>query len=1556
MQTVKRAIGAEGKKLEATDYGTGRPTEQTGEEYFLQNNCVQNFRSLQMVCTFLCIETHPPCFLPSSPLVLSHVRCERFTQLLCTFEGVVKKSSWYVTAGGPRRSDIPTCGRSQDQPCHDLKTVMDRLHAGDTVVLVQTDEQCAGYTKPHSSATHPGIKNNETNDKDSASTKQRNKDSSCFQEASFKVPFELKSARSTALAAAPATIRLISARPENLLGVSMKNTLFIQTNVEIVGAVVHVVNSTFENSFLSLSNSVNSSAAVISQCSFFADNGLITKTLLLVEGTWNRLVISESNLAAKAGNRNAALGLVQCAIEEVAVVDTMFSDCSAALTGPVRPPSTVDHGDFDATSLLSHLHPLSTAMNQSSFHIRLNRVHIASSKFMNNVQSLSLSEMSVRHLYVFDCLFKQNGPQPRNPFTEYNSSSPLAQFSQGIHLCSPVLQASNTTVTIVNTSVEGNTASCGAGLVQLSFANVTIAHSLFHLNSAGSSEHKGIVVVEHGEVLLKHCMFVENTGVLHLLESVDATMDNCTFQNNTESKDSEFHGFIIIARQSEVVMRHCKLIGNVGKVLHVYDSFAVTFEHCLVSKHSAQDGNVFELYNNVAITFENCTFDHNEASDENIVHMELCTVVFLVHCAVKFNSAPSGATLFIAQGVDMTITHSLFVKNRALAGAVLDAADVTALTVRFSHFESNHAVDAGCVLAYGTNITVDRCHFVDNEAADTAGVLHLQEAVVRVFSSTFRGNAAASTGGVVHFDGQEKAIAFYNSSFARNTAARGAVLFCALAVVSNCIFELNDGPTIILDSDLLLQNSFFSNRKASTAPVPLSLIEDSTFRNNTMSSKSVLYFTNPVSLRNIVICSAPGHSQAVGILSTVDIYLLNVSIQGLLQVATLSGLQRNKTITHDHQILSIVCPDFTEPTIVLDQTGHLTITGEYACKYCKSGYYVGDRRMINVMHDGYVNVGDASTDCNQFLYFGVSFLLCHSKIQGNCLACPHGSDCNSGLIALPNYWGRTVEGDVVLLVRCPYGYCCQVAPCVGIDSCAAGRHGDLCGQCQPGFTEAFLSTECTHNAECRHSWFFFVYVCWILVLSFTVISLNDTRILFDNCFTKLKSTLRHSTRHSSSLDMPSTSQPQKTHENHQSHPVEENNRLSKRKGLFLIKKPEPTLNDSHVSDHKYIQIILFYLQDASLMQIDLPKNTPSGSNLQESLFEMSQLTLKMFHFGKTMCVWPDIGPVGKLLLQNMTGPCVLALLLILYLTVVSVSWFSTRVASIRQFWYIRLAPAAIFVLLLFFQKMASVSMSLIYCVNIGERHLLFIDGTVACYQPWQYGVFLFIFMWVIPFCVVLIFGPGLLADRHIQPSEFFLGTAFPLIFLFYWLYKHVTHKTPAATGESTVWHSEMVEALSKSFKDISLVRVGPICWIGVIKTRRLILVIIFAFTSNLLWRLGLMIGVNLFALYLHTNIHPYQDNMANQAFSVSLMATVLIGLINLSRATVVESLVDLQNVSTMIAGLEAVTDVVMLWAPVAVLCTYVIVKVAGRIAAKFVKPKKIEGEVDIALNDTERVA
>ena len=98
-------------------------------------------------------------------------------------------------------------------------------------------------------------------------------------------------------------------------------------------------------------------------------------------------------------------------------------------------------------------------------------------------------------------------------------------------------------------------------------------------------------------------------------------------------------------------------------------------------------------------------------------------------------------------------------------------------------------------------------------------------------------------------------------------------------------------------------------------------------------------------------------------------------------------------------------------------------------------------------------------------------------IEPNYSLCPVGANCTKTITVLPNCWGYNDHSNMVTMIRCPNGYCCQVdKTCKEIDSCNTSRTGPLCGKCRANWTESLFSPECLLIEICPAAEILVLYV------------------------------------------------------------------------------------------------------------------------------------------------------------------------------------------------------------------------------------------------------------------------------------------------------------------------------------------------------------------------------------------------------------------------------------------------------------------------------------------------
>ena len=298
----------------------------------------------------------------------------------------------------------------------------------------------------------------------------------------------------------------------------------------------------------------------------------------------------------------------------------------------------------------------------------------------------------------------------------------------------------------------------------------------------------------------------------------------------------------------------------------------------------------------------------------------------------------------------------------------------------------------------------------------------------------------------------------------------------------------------------------------------------------------------------------------------------------------------------------------------------------------------------------------------------------------NCHPCPYGGRCLNGISAVPNFWGYvTGAGDSVRFQGCPRGYCCATAgDCHGIDVCRRDRVGDLCGECQPGFSEAIFTAECVPNVDCNPSIGWPVMLCSGILCFVFLLFQRDIRELMFSRFGSLtiaadkqaKSTSAHAPEHclEDTAALPGRSEtrgvdPSPLLDAHDKadqpgsvefkfqediHPeiTDTEEREPLRQQEVLQTPPSASSSSSPPPDKgvSFLIIIFFYFQDAQLLHIKTvfaSSEQHAVTIFREFLAGLFRFQVEIFQFMGHFCFLADLTPVKKMVVNVAFVPYIL---------------------------------------------------------------------------------------------------------------------------------------------------------------------------------------------------------------------------------------------------------------------------------------------------------------------------
>ncbi len=628
-------------------------------------------------------------------------------------------------------------------------------------------------------------------------------------------------------------------------------------------------------------------------------------------------------------------------------------------------------------------------------------------------------------------------------------------------------------------------------------------------------------------------------------------------------------------------------------------------------------------------------------------HVTVLMSEFIFNRAVQ-----DGGVAYTKENSTITFLESYFTSNKAHYGGVSSAEVGSSITFNMSTCTNNRAGHSGGVIyAFESSFaTIAASTIINSTAGDEGGVVSSLEDSFVIFSeSLFTANSAeyffsnrADIGSPLFVDG-ESSLYLFDSKMTKSVAMQhGAGVFAVNShlVIQTVCFENNKGTVIISQGE--------------PKSAKFSKIENCTFSNNKQSNSSfgADIFSSSIKLKQLTIRKQWSDQKSPSITVIDEAVISSISVfleQGLPStIVTFTKLLWTTSVSNIQ--IDVHCPPLLKPTMKYVSTTNDFVTHvKIDCGMCPLGYYVGNRSISTYLTRQPSIHAKCRVQRTEYLKETI-YAICGSDFAGKCHKCPHGANCSSVIRALPQYWGEETPNSLISVVRCPSGYCCEKSPCPYMSSCADYREGKLCGRCRTGFSEAFLSPVCVENSRSIHLWFLWCYILWIVCAAIGIFVMKDIKDLFNNIKGRLQ-TLSHMF----SLEK-------------HSHQGEENDRTIEydeeereltdqpsiviRKGLWKVTKlSQSEQEEAHSSMLKYVQIILFYIQDATLLQVDLPMAaTDEHSGFTKRLLSMSHWTIEAVNFGQTLRFTNNLTPVTKLILQNIAGPSVLFLYFLLYLS------------------------------------------------------------------------------------------------------------------------------------------------------------------------------------------------------------------------------------------------------------------------------------------------------------------
>ena len=324
------------------------------------------------------------------------------------------------------------------------------------------------------------------------------------------------------------------------------------------------------------------------------------------------------------------------------------------------------------------------------------------------------------------------------------------------------------------------------------------------------------------------------------------------------------------------------------------------------------------------------------------------------------------------------------------------------------------------------------------------------------------------------------------------------------------------------------------------------------------------------------------------------------------------------------------------------------------------------------------------------------------------------------------------------MLRCPEGYCCQDdETCKGIDSCSSNRTGMLCGSCISNWTVSLFLSSCILAKNCNAKLIIFLYILAVIVYTTVLVTFDNiknkcirvTKGIFKNLKNKFKG---------------KSKQPRNKQKDDE--------------------KEEEGSKDN-TDDMKYIQILFYYVQDASLFKIQVPGKDLTDESIVIKILKFSpEALITLYNRVVNICFIEASTTVTKVLFKIFFGPCVMFFLLIIYAIQEPLSRY--MISHLRTFQSLRssLMRAFLLVVLFSYQQIVIGAFQLVQCVEIGDRKVLYIQSDIAC--NWQYPMKFYIEIYIcttiVPIFFVLSHAALYVKDKNMSIMTFVMACIFPL--------------------------------------------------------------------------------------------------------------------------------------------------------------------------------------------------
>ena len=816
------------------------------------------------------------------------------------------------------------------------------------------------------------------------------------------------------------------------------------------------------------------------------------------------------------------------------------------------------------------------------------------------------------------------------------------------------------------------------------------------------------------------------------------------------------------------------------------------------------------------------------------------------------------------------------------------------------------------------NVRFKGCRFFGNSATDAGGALYIEGVdSVQINHCTFEENVAKD-GGAVLIAGSTN-VSLYNDSFIKNQATGKS---------NGSKFGVG-GAVHILDGDLLLTECTFNDNKARyqgqaihATGMTQAYITFSKFLTSTpfpdAAPRSEVYLEQQHST------DAESPTLAVRLIKNRFVDNETAIQHGLYNVRTTGQMDINQN--------ELCCPD----NHYLDRLSQL--------RYDLPGFDTGSS--IEYVSCVACPVGTYNLQQHCFSADRTAMM---KEAKNLCSKCPALAKClGDGQIVAPrNHWGlaKYKTANEVTFFSCPPEYC-DPDDCHSIECCSKNRTGVLCGRCQPGHRFNLGTGSCISDFACHGTstrtmlWaaaFGFIYltVIGLFVMLMRLVQKHVSPLL-------LTDTSVNSAWSCDGDDGVAASGSQQTTDQ----PAGGRYHLDSDEGSDSF---EPSLVPSSANDTEAQSLLpvlneetqtsaKFCLNMSASTEVNPVTDLPYaccvfwmlmqlledaywplyGNGSQNSIIRiiLDLINLRPAYYILTAaCTAGDAAAIFKAALTLLTfGTMIITLVLIMVFGHIILKLISlvrgTPTSHPRAHFDAVLCKMFIILTMLIYLPALKSCLQLVHCIQLDpeSQMVLFMNGTLACYQWWQWLVVTFIITNMVPVGLMIWMSLTLVKSHLVSHVQFITGLTCPLVTIIYWSCRHCHLAcTWLFPGESRlhVMQAEMAEANQDYFMATDVIctffirpfklqpnqcarnssKVGSTAWIVFTFARAFILASISVMLNHAP-HIRCLVMASLLAVttVLHTLSQPYQARLINRIETGILAILLLLAVISLNNS------------------------------------------------------------------------